>query len=214
MSHPWAHAKITAEKYGGQPGDHLPIHSWFDDSKSGYANNRHRAARHHSEGVFWCEEHFGETITVTRDDGSEKKVPTRLIAEDHVLQDLGTIPSMKDWLQHIDSQRWMRLGPPPDAPDAREHDTEEPVETFFNVTDGGAHSVKCTPSEAEEAGFLSVEEMAKRFDQHRARNPMEEYGGSPLPSKEGGTKPAKPQSRPTATTTPDPPTSGTAESSS
>lgn len=213
MSHPWQHAKITADKFGGQPGEHLPIHSWFDDSKSGYANNRHRAARHHSEGIFWCEEHFGETIKVTRDDGSIKKVPTRLIAEDHVVQDLGMIPSLKDWLKHIDSQRWMRLGPPPNPP---EESAEEPVETYFVVSDGETHTVKCTRSEAEEEGFLSAEEVAKMLDENRARNPTTTYGTSPLPNtgsasrvKNGGTKPKQPDYPPTATKTPKPPTSDT-----
>lgn len=207
MSHPWQHALITSKKFGGHPEEHLPIHSWFDDSKAGFANNRHRAARHHSEGIFWCEEHFGETITVTRDDGSEKHVPTRLIAEKHVLQDLGMIPSLKDWLKHINSQRWMRLGPPDDPDDDLE--AEEPEETYFKVTDRGTFPVQATVSEAEEHGFVSADELANRFDHHRSHNPLDSYGDKPSQSEvPGGTKPKQPEERPSATTTPEPPTSG------
>lgn len=160
MSHPWQHAKLTAKKYGGQPEEHLRIHDWFDQSKAGYANHRHRAALHHSEGVFWAEDRFGDTITVTRDDGSKKEVPTRLIAEDHVAQDLGHIPSLKDWLRHLQSQRWMR------APAGHhEGEAEEPVETYFaKKDDGNLVPVRCTRSEANEEGFLSPQEVARKYN--------------------------------------------------
>lgn len=161
MSHPWEHAKITAKKYGGQPEEHLPIHSFFDQSKAGLANHRHRAALHHSEGVFWAEDRFGETITVTRDDGSEKAVPTRRIAEDHVAQDLGHIPSLKDWLTHLESVRWMR------APAGNhEAEVEEKPQTFFAEKESGEIvPVECTRAEAQEEGFLSPEEVARRHNQ-------------------------------------------------
>lgn len=160
MSHPWEHAKITASTYGGQAEEHLPIHSWFDQSKAGYANHRHRAARHHSEGVFWAERRFGPSITVTRDDGSTKEVPTRRIAEDHVAQDLGHIPSLKDWLRHLESQRWMR------APAGHhEGEADEPVETFFvEKEQGDIVPIQCTRSEAKAEGFLDPEEVARRYN--------------------------------------------------
>lgn len=161
MSHPWEHAKITAKKFGGQPEEHHLVHQWFDQSKGGFVNHRHRAARHHSEGIFWAEDHFGETIVVTRDDGSEKHIPTRRIGEDHVAQDLGWIPSLKDWLQHIESQKWMR------AP-AGHHSgsAEEKPETFFiEKEDGSLVPTKCTRSEADEEGFLSPCEVAERYNE-------------------------------------------------
>jgi len=163
MSHPWEHAKITARKFGGQPEEHLPVHNWFDRSKAGLANHRHRAALHHSEGVFWAEEHFGETITVTRDDGSKKEVPTRRIAEDHVAQDLGHIPSLKDWLESLESQRWMRA-----SSGHYEGDAEERPETFFAEKENGdIVPVKCTRSEAKAEGFLSPDEVAGRYNSAR-----------------------------------------------
>ena len=42
----------------------------------------------HAEGVFMLETVFGETIANT----AGRFVPVRLIGEQHVLEDLGTIP--------------------------------------------------------------------------------------------------------------------------
>ncbi|MEZ6124027.1 MAG: hypothetical protein R3C49_12755 [Planctomycetaceae bacterium] len=34
-------------------------------------------------------------------------IPVRFIGEQHVKDDLGWIPTVKDWLQHIQPQPWM-----------------------------------------------------------------------------------------------------------
>ena len=52
MAHPYHHALSSAKKWGGAPEDYLPIHSWFDESKAITADFRHRALRHHAEGIF------------------------------------------------------------------------------------------------------------------------------------------------------------------
>lgn len=65
MAHPLFHAKSSARKYGGKPGDYLAIHNWFDESKSHMGDVRHRALRHHAEGIFLCEKLFGVSITNT-----------------------------------------------------------------------------------------------------------------------------------------------------
>lgn len=167
MSHPWHHAGVTARKFGGLPEEHLPIHTWFDQSKAGYVNYRHRAVRHHAEGVFWCEAHFGPTITVTTEDGP-KQVPTRLIAEDHVAQDLGWIPSLKDWLSCIDSQRWMRLPRRRKQGDEAGAPAEQPNVLHFNVTERGTFPTWCSAEEAQAEGFLTPDELARRFDRLRS----------------------------------------------
>lgn len=102
--HPYHHAISSAKKYGGKLEDYLPIHTWFDESKAHYADHRHRALRHHSEGIFTAERIFGTTIT----NSENREVPTRFIGEQHVLEDLGFIPSVKDWLENIEPQTWMR----------------------------------------------------------------------------------------------------------
>jgi len=59
MAHPLKHAQNSARKFGGKPEDYLPIHSWFDESKAFLADFRHRALRHHAEGIFLAEKLFG-----------------------------------------------------------------------------------------------------------------------------------------------------------
>lgn len=103
MAHPWHHAERSARRFGGEPQDYLAIHDWFDESKAHLPDVRHRALRHHSEGIFLCESIFGTTIT----NSDQKVVPVRLIAEQHVLDDLGWIPTVKDWLLHLPLQPWM-----------------------------------------------------------------------------------------------------------
>ena len=106
MANPYHHAVSSSKKYGGTPDDYQAIHDWFDESKKIMANFRHRALRHHAEGCFACEEKFGTTIT--NSDG--KKVPVRLIAERHIIEDLGFIPKMSDWFERIQVDKWMMKG--------------------------------------------------------------------------------------------------------
>lgn len=90
-------------KWGGQLEDYLPIHSWFDESKAHLADLRHRALRHHSEGIFLMEKLFGPTLT----NAHGRVIPTRFVGEQHVQEDLGWIPTVKDWLENLQLQPWM-----------------------------------------------------------------------------------------------------------
>jgi hypothetical protein len=103
VAHPWKHAQSSAKKFGGEPEDYLPIHNWFDESKAFLADFRHRALRHHAEGIFLCEKIFG--VTITNKDG--KEIPVRYIGEQHVKEYLGRIPTAQDWLAQIKPERWM-----------------------------------------------------------------------------------------------------------
>ncbi len=103
MAHPLKHAQSSAKRFGGKPEDYLPIHNWFDESKAFLADFRHRALRHHTEGIFLCEKIFGGSIT----NCEGKKIPVRYIGEQHVKEDLGRIPTAQDWLTQIKPERWM-----------------------------------------------------------------------------------------------------------
>ena len=103
MAHPLKHAQSSAKRFGGKPEDYLPIHVWFDETKAFLADFRHRALRHHAEGIFLCEQIFG--VSITNSDG--KEIPVRYIGEQHVKEDLGRIPTAQDWLTHIKLERWM-----------------------------------------------------------------------------------------------------------
>lgn len=103
MAHCFHHARSSVARWGGKPEDYQPLHNWFDQSKEISADFRHRALRHHAEGIFMLEKLFGTTIT--NSDG--KEVPVRLIGEQHVQEDLGWIPSFVDWLRCIKPEKWM-----------------------------------------------------------------------------------------------------------
>jgi hypothetical protein len=103
MAHPYHHALSSVKKWGGSPEDYQPIHNFFDESKAHMADFRHRALRHHSEGIFMAEKIFGATIV--NSDG--RVVPVRYIGEQHVTEDMGRIPSVNDWFRQIKVQSWM-----------------------------------------------------------------------------------------------------------
>jgi hypothetical protein len=106
MAHCYYHALSSVRKWGGVVEDYLPLHQWFDQSKAILADPRHRALRHHAEGIFMLEALFGATIVNT--DG--RTVPVRLVGEQHVREDLGSIPSFADWARLITPQAWMLRG--------------------------------------------------------------------------------------------------------
>jgi hypothetical protein len=49
------------------------------------------------------ERFYGTTITLS----SGRVVPVRLIGEQHVMEDLGRIPSFADWVRCIHPEPWM-----------------------------------------------------------------------------------------------------------
>ena len=103
MAHPYHHALSSVKRYGGSVDDYLRIHTWFDESKRIVADFRHRALRHHAEGIFMAETIFGPTLAL----GSGRIIPTRWIGEQHVQEDLGFIPSFGDWVKAIRPEAWM-----------------------------------------------------------------------------------------------------------
>jgi hypothetical protein len=59
MAHPYHHALSSVKKWGGTVDDFMAVHAWFDQSKEITADFRHRALRHHAEGIFMAETIFG-----------------------------------------------------------------------------------------------------------------------------------------------------------
>ena len=100
MAHPNLHAKSSVRKWGGKPEDYLHIHEWFDETKAWLGNSFHRMFRHHSEGIFLCEEKFGKSFK----NSENKTVYTRYVGEQHVKEDCNNyIPSAKEWVQVMNS---------------------------------------------------------------------------------------------------------------
>ena len=105
--HPLHHAMTSVKIWGGKPADYQPVHDWFDQTKELWCDARHRALRHHSQGIFEAERVFGSFIV--NSDG--KKVPVRYIGEQHVKEDCGgRIPSIQDWFKEIPMKDWMNRG--------------------------------------------------------------------------------------------------------
>jgi len=107
MSHPLLHAKSSVRKFGGVLEDYLPIHEWFDATKSWVGHSEHRLFRHHSEGIFELEKIFGSNFS----NSEGKTVYTRYVGEQHVKEDCNNyIPSAKEWLVALHSEtkpKWM-----------------------------------------------------------------------------------------------------------
>ena len=103
MAHPYHHALSSVKKWGGTVDDFMAVHAWFDQSKEITADFRHRALRHHAEGIFMAETIFGPTLTLS----TGRIIPTRWVGEQHVKEDLGFIPSFADWVKAIRPEPWM-----------------------------------------------------------------------------------------------------------
>jgi CheY-like chemotaxis protein len=61
--------------------DYLPLHQWFDESKAITADFRHRALRHHAEGIFMLERFFGKQVMFLIPDD----VPKGLLGQLHAV---------------------------------------------------------------------------------------------------------------------------------
>lgn len=103
---PIIHSRLSSKKYGGKPEDYLKIHDFLDSSKAALPDIRHRAIFHNSLGPFVVEQIFGTTIT--NSDGNE--VCSRDIAEDHIIEDIGFIPTITKWLDGVKPEPWMAGG--------------------------------------------------------------------------------------------------------
>ena len=103
MPKPLIHSQLSARKYGGTWEDYQDIHDFMDSSKSALADVRHRAIFHSAFGIFIVEKVFGSVRV--NSDGRQYSV--RDIAEEHVVQDLGFIPSMEQYLINTPIESWM-----------------------------------------------------------------------------------------------------------
>lgn len=64
---------------------------------------RHRAVLHSAFGIYITERVFGTFITL----GNGRVVQVRDIAEQHVIDDMGTIPTLEDYLRGMPFYDWL-----------------------------------------------------------------------------------------------------------
>ena len=113
---PFLHAKNSARKFGGDPLDYLELHTWFDSTKAVIPDMRHRMILHNAFGIFISESVFGKIVQmpngefkrtsyIINSDGAHVQV--RDLGEEHVLEDLGTIPTLVQCLSSLPLETWM-----------------------------------------------------------------------------------------------------------
>jgi hypothetical protein len=103
MGSPLLHARSSVRKYGGQIKDYIEIHKFFDQTKAHLPMFKHRAILHNSFGMLLAEQVFGDYVT--NSDG--KMVEVRQVAYDHIYEDCGKVPTIQEWLEHLQPQAWM-----------------------------------------------------------------------------------------------------------
>ena len=106
MAQSYLHAEASARHFGGVPEDYIKIHEWIDQYKGDFGDVRHRLFLHHTKGPWMAQDVFGRFIEVVKE-GKTKKVLVRDIAENHIVEDLGCIPSPGDWADCLNCHVWM-----------------------------------------------------------------------------------------------------------
>ncbi len=113
MSNPLVHAERSARHWGGSPADYLALHQWFDATKGHLADNRHRMLLHNSFGILLAEQVFGPVIR----NRAGRRVFVRDLGLQHVVEDLGFVPSLAQCLAELPLQSWMAGGARQSSPD-------------------------------------------------------------------------------------------------
>jgi hypothetical protein len=102
MSHYHYHSISSANAFGGAPEDYHALHQWMDRGRAGTDRLLHRMLAHHTQGIKDAEQVFGVTITNSKG----RKVPTSLLANQHVFEDLGFVPTLEHYLELLHCPRW------------------------------------------------------------------------------------------------------------
>jgi hypothetical protein len=102
---PYYHALSSVKRFGGKAADYIEIHDWFDETKQYTGDWTHRALRHHSAGVQWAVDKFGHVVL----NSAGQMVPVKMIAEQHVEEDCGFVPTVADYLNCLKKSpdNWM-----------------------------------------------------------------------------------------------------------
>jgi hypothetical protein len=100
---PLIHAQASARKYGGQPSDYQDIHDFLDMTKAALPDMRHRMVLHNAMGCFIASRVFGEVRT----NSAGRPYSVRDVAEDHIIQDLGFLPTLEKCFSHLPMEEWM-----------------------------------------------------------------------------------------------------------
>jgi hypothetical protein len=137
---PMVHARISAKKFGGIAEDYLAIHDFMDCTKMALPDVRHRMMLHNSVGCFIAERVFGHTIT----NSENKTVHVRDVAEAHIIEDLGFIPTLEKCFSGMAIEAWMSGGVHKHKEESKPQPIESPKATEPAVYDGFPHPPRGT----------------------------------------------------------------------
>lgn len=100
---PFIHASQDVKLFGGELEDYMDIHEFIDSSYHVMPDIRHRAMLHNQFGLMMVERLFGQY----RVNSAGKKYSPRAVAENHILADVGFIPTAEHYLKNMSIQPWM-----------------------------------------------------------------------------------------------------------
>lgn len=162
---PYIHCKNSVKQFGGSISDYEKIHNWIDSSKAHFCDSRHRVLLHNSFGIYLCEQVFGHTIT--NSDG--KIISVRDVAEVHILEDIGFIPTVQDYLQEMPFLDWFsRLSA---------EETEADVKT--NMRPKKEKIIKDPPAKTEEQLKEEFKKITEEIEKDQKKLPHTPQGLDP-----------------------------------
>lgn len=104
MGDPLKHSQSSAQRFGGVADDYIFIHTVMDSSKLFLADWRHRALLHNTFGIHVFEQLMGSSFK-RKSDGVE--VCTRTVITQHIMEDLGAVPTPGEFLREMPLKHWM-----------------------------------------------------------------------------------------------------------
>lgn len=104
MGDPLQHSQSSAKRFGGIADDYLHVHTVMDSSKLFLADWRHRALLHNTFGIHIFEQLMGSSF-IRKSDGVA--VCTRSVISQHIIEDLGAIPTAGEFLREMPLRYWM-----------------------------------------------------------------------------------------------------------
>lgn len=88
--------------FGGTREDYYDIHEFLDSSYHVIPDIRHRALLHNQFGLMMVERLFGQERT----NSAGRLYSPRAVAENHILADLGRIPTVEQYFKNMTIQPW------------------------------------------------------------------------------------------------------------
>lgn len=100
---PYLHANMDVKAHGGKKEDYLDIHEFIDSSYHCLPDIRHRALLHNQFGLMMVERLFGQY----RVNSDGREYSPRMVAERHIIADLGMISTVEQYFKNMTIQPWM-----------------------------------------------------------------------------------------------------------